>query len=82
MILSFVISALVVIFDQITKYLIYGKTAVSVIGNLLWFESTLNTGVAFGMMKGMSVFFEVFSSVSVAVFVFLIVNKKIIKENN
>ena len=53
--------------------------AKSIIGDLLWFESAFNTGIAFSMFKDSVPFFIVISSISCVLFVFLIINKKIIK---
>ena len=76
MILSFILSAAVIAVDQLTKFLIYGTHARSIIGNLLWFESSLNTGVAFSMFEGKSYIFIITSLLASAVFVWLIISKK------
>ena len=57
MIIGLVCAALVIGLDQLTKFLVYGSLSRSIIGNFLWFESTLNTGVAFSMFEGKSVLF-------------------------
>lgn len=72
-------SVLVIAIDQITKFLVYGTASRSIIGNLLWFESALNTGVAFSMFQNASGVFIVTSSLAVLVFAFLIFSKKIVK---
>ena len=77
MIISFVLSAVIILLDQLTKFLIYGTPARSVIGNLLWFESSLNTGVAFSMFEGKSNIFIVTSLVASVLFIYLIVSKKV-----
>ena len=77
MIISFVLSAVIILLDQMTKFLIYGTPARSVIGNLLWFESSLNTGVAFSMFEGKSNIFIVTSLVASVLFIYLIVSKKV-----
>lgn len=79
MIISFIISAVVVGFDQLTKFLIYGKVSGSIIGDLLWFESTLNTGVAFSMFSGMSVVFIVISALASLAMIYLIVSNRFLK---
>ena len=76
MILSFIISLLVLLIDQLTKFLIYGLPSRSIIGNLLWFESSLNTGVAFSMFEGNSLVFAIISLVASCVFVWLICSKR------
>lgn len=76
MILGFILSAVVIAVDQLTKFLIYGSPSRSIIGNLLWFESSLNTGVAFSMFEGKSYIFIITSLLASAVFVWLIISKK------
>ena len=76
MITSLIVAAIVVGVDQLTKFLIYGTPAGSVVGNLLWFESTLNTGVAFSMFEGMQWLFIVIASLASILFIYLIVSKK------
>lgn len=71
------ISALVIVgLDQLTKFLVYGSVSRSIIGNLLWFESTLNTGVAFSMFEGNSALFFVVAMVASALLLYLIISKK------
>lgn len=79
MIISFIVTLVVIGLDQLTKFLIYGTPARSIIGNLLWFESTLNTGVAFSMFEGKSVVFIITSSLASLLFIYLIVSKKWLK---
>ena len=62
--------------DQLTKFLVYGTASRSIIGNLLWFESTLNTGVAFSMFSGNSIIFFVVACVASIVFTYFICSKK------
>lgn len=76
MIINFVISAIIIIVDQLTKFLIYGTPSRSIIGNFLWFESSLNTGVAFSMFEGMSILFIVIAFVASGILIWLIVSKK------
>lgn len=49
--LSLLSAGLVIAVDQITKFLIFSKVSGSIIGNLLWFESYYNTGMAFSMFE-------------------------------
>ena len=79
MILSFILAGVVVFLDQLTKVLFYGSPAKSIIGDLLWFQSTLNTGVAFSMFENMTLLFTIISAVSVIIFSYLIISKKFLK---
>lgn len=62
--------------DQLTKFLLYGQAAKSIIGDFLWIRSTLNTGVAFSMFEGKSWIFIVVSAAAAIVFLWLIFSKK------
>ncbi len=79
MIIALICSAVIIGFDQLSKFLIYGSTARSIIGNLLWFESTLNTGVAFSMFSGAGIVFIIISSLASALMLYLIISKKFLK---
>ncbi|MBQ8425951.1 MAG: signal peptidase II [Clostridia bacterium] len=81
MLISFIIAGIVFLIDQLTKILIYGSPARSIVGNLLWFESTLNTGVAFSMFKDNSSVFIVISSIASLILIFLIATNYVIKNN-
>lgn len=48
---SFLFSVLVIVVDQLTKFFIFGKISGSILGNFLWFESQMNTGIAFSMFE-------------------------------
>ena len=61
-IMGFVLAFIAIGLDQLTKFLIYGTTTKIILGDLLWFKSTLNTGVAFSMFEGNSVVFIVITS--------------------
>ena len=76
MITSFICAFVIVIIDQLTKLFVYGSPARSIIGNLLWFESTLNTGVAFSMFEGKSYVFIITSLIASVGFCWLIASKK------
>lgn len=78
--IGLIISLLVLAIDQVSKRLVYGMPARSIIGNLLWFESTLNKGVAFGMFAGMQIIFIVLASSCSGFFVYLLISKKIIRQ--
>lgn len=76
MIIGFILALITIGIDQLTKFLIYGTPAKSIIGNFLWFESTLNTGVAFSMFEGFSVVFIIISSIASVLLGLLIISKK------
>ena len=79
MLISFICSIAIIAIDQLTKFLIYGSAPVSVLGDFLWFESSLNTGVAFSMFEGHSYLFVVLSGIAALVMIWLIISKKIFK---
>ena len=74
--LYFGVALAVIGIDQLTKFLVYGTIARSIIGNVLWFESSLNTGVAFSMFEGKSYIFIITAFIASAVLVWLIISKK------
>lgn len=76
MLISCLIAVGVICLDQISKILVYGTAAKSIIGNVLWFESTLNTGVAFSMFSGNSIIFFIISCVASILICYLIFSKK------
>jgi signal peptidase II len=76
MILGFILAGVAIILDQLTKFLIFGSTPVSIIGDVLWFQSTFNTGVAFSLFQNSRVLLIVISSVACIIFVWLILSKK------
>ncbi|MBQ3158356.1 MAG: signal peptidase II [Clostridia bacterium] len=75
MLVAFIISIVIIIIDQVTKFCLYGMSC-SLIGDFLWLESTLNTGASFGMLKNGTVFFIIFSIPMIALMIWLIVSKK------
>lgn len=79
MIIALVCALVVVGLDQLTKFLVYGTASRSIIGNILWFESALNTGVAFSMFEGKSGLFFAIALIASAILVFVICSKKILK---
>lgn len=81
MIIGLVCAVLVIGLDQLSKFLVYGSISRSIIGNFLWFESTLNTGVAFSMFEGKSVLFFVLAMVASLVMIYFICSKKWLKIN-
>lgn len=77
MIVSIIVFIIIVSLDQISKALIFGTEARSIIGNMLWFQSEKNTGAAFSMLSGNNIFFIIFSSVLCVIFIYLLFSKKI-----
>ena len=80
--MAYLYALLVIGLDQLSKFLVYGTAARSIIGNLLWFESTLNTGVAFSMFSGKSFVFVIVACVASAVLFYLIYTKKFLKRKS
>ena len=80
MIIGLVCAVVVIGIDQLTKFLVYGTVAKSIIGNFLWFESTLNTGVAFSMFEGKSILFFVIAMIASAVMIYFICSKKFLRQ--
>ena len=76
MVISLILSAIIVLFDQLTKFLIYGTASRSIIGNFLWFTSTPNTGVAFGLFSGNSWIFIITSLIASGFLIWLVLSKK------
>lgn len=76
MIFSIIIAIIAICADQATKWFFYGGVAKSILGNVVWFESTLNTGVAFGMFADSTLLFVFISSIATVVFVYLMCSKK------
>ncbi len=81
MVIGLILAVVAVGLDQLTKYLFYGKAAKSIIGNLLWFESTLNKGVAFSIFsaENLQIVFIVFSVLASLVMLMLIISKAFLK---
>jgi signal peptidase II len=51
------------ILDQATKFLFFGKE-INLIGELLRIDSSMNTGIAFGMMQGMNLVWIIVSIIA------------------
>ena len=79
MIIGFVCALVIIGLDQVTKHLVYGTISRSIIGNFLWFESTLNTGVAFSMFEGKSFLFFIVAIIASAVICYFICSKRWLK---
>ena len=81
MIIGLLCAFITICLDQITKFFVYGTASRSIIGNLLWFESTLNTGVAFSMFSGNSILFFIIACIASLILAYLICSKRWIKGN-
>ncbi len=62
--------------DQLTKFLIFGTPARSILGEVLWFQSEKNTGAAFSFLAGNNWFFILFSSLMCTLILWLLFSKK------
>ena len=76
MIIGFSCALIVIAIDQLSKFFVFGIPAQSIIGDFLWFESTLNTGVAFSMFSGNSIIFFIIACLASAGFSYFIISKK------
>lgn len=75
-IISLIVAISLVVLDQVTKILVFGTPARSIIGNFLWFESTLNTGAAFSILEGKSWILITISAIACVVLLWIIFSKK------
>lgn len=73
--LFFLISIGVVGLDQLTKWLLFGKSF-SVLGDFLWVESSFNTGAAFSMMSGVLWLFIVVAIIASGLMIYFILSKR------
>lgn len=78
MIVAFVVSAVCILVDQLTKLWLYGKSC-SLIGNLLWLEPGFNTGASFSMFSNATLFLIIFSVPVIAFMIYAIISNKISK---
>ncbi len=80
-IITAVISAVLVIIDQVIKYFVLGNLHsgdnVPFIGNLLTLTYVENRGAVFGIMQNMSWIFAIITILMVALFFYVIIKKKI-----
>lgn len=74
-IMYFAIAFVVVLVDQLTKQWLYGQSF-SLIGDILWIESSFNTGAAFSMMSGAVWFFIVVAIIASAIMIYLLISNK------
>ncbi len=70
-----IIASTAIIIDQITKRQLYGKSF-SVVGDLLWVDSSFNTGAAFSIMGGARWFFILIAIISSLIMLYLLVSEK------
>lgn len=79
MIVAFVLAAVLVLVDQLTKLWLYGKSC-SLICDFLWLESPeLNTGASFGIFSGKTIFLVLFSIPVIALICYMICSNKLTK---
>lgn len=80
-IITAVISAIIVIIDQVIKYFVVGNLQsgdnIQFIGNLLTLTYVENRGAVFGIMQNMSWLFAIITVIMIAIFFYIIVKKKI-----
>lgn len=80
-IITAVISAVIVIIDQLAKYFVVqnlqGGDSVPFIGQLLTLTYVENRGAAFGMMQNMSWLFALITIAMIVLFFYIIIKKKI-----
>ena len=78
MIVAYIISAVCLLVDQLTKFLLYGKSC-SLIGDLLWLEPGFNTGASFSMFSNATTFLIIFSIPMVVLMNYAIITAKVTK---
>lgn len=78
MIVAYIISAVCLLVDQLTKFLLYGKSC-SLIGDLLWLEPGFNTGASFSMFSNATIFLIIFSIPMVVLINYAIISNKLTK---
>lgn len=77
--LAFIIGLIVIVLDQITKYLalsLRGKDSIILIDKLLELTYLENRGAAFGILQGRSAFFIVISIIVIAYLCYLLIKHK------
>lgn len=73
---SFLASIIVIALDQLTKYFFYLKVYGSIVGDVLWFDSKLNTGMAFSMFENAQTALIVIAVLASVIMICLICIKK------
>ena len=74
--ISLLVAFVIIVFDQVSKFLVFGTPARSIIGNFMWFESTLNTGAAFSILEGQSWILITISSIASVFLLWAMFSKK------
>ena len=75
MLVGLIIVVVVVILDQVSKFLLYG-ISMPLIGDFLWLEEAFNTGASFGMMKNGTLFFIIITTPLMALMFWLLFTKR------
>lgn len=79
-VIAVVLSALIVVIDQVIKYLIDTNMTVgqriTVIDGLFYLDYTENRGAAFGMFQDATIIFSVVTVILIAVFFYMLITKK------
>ena len=78
MIVAYIIGAICVLIDQLTKWLLYGKSC-SLIGDFLWLEPGFNTGASFSIFSNATTFLIIFSIPVFAIMNYFMISNKVSK---
>lgn len=78
MIVAYIIGAICVLIDQLTKWLLYGKSC-SLIGDFLWLEPGFNTGASFSIFSNATTFLIIFSIPVIAMMNYFMISNKVSK---
>lgn len=78
MTVAFILSAVCVAVDQLTKWFLYGKSC-SLIGDFLWLEPGFNTGASFSILSNATLFLIIFSIPVIALMIYFIISNKVSK---
>lgn len=80
MIISLIIFFIIIGLDQLSKFLVFGAPAKSILGELLWFKSEQNTGAAFSMFSGNNLAFIIITSLACIVLLYILFSKKLMTQ--
>ena len=78
MIVAYIIGAICVVIDQLTKWLLYGKSC-SLIGDFLWLEPGFNTGASFSILSNATTLLIILSIPVIAMMNYFIISNKVSK---
>lgn len=78
MIVAYIIGAICVLIDQLTKWLLYGRSC-SLIGDFLWLEPGFNTGASFSIFSNATTFLIIFSIPVIAMMNYFMISNKVSK---